>query len=142
MSQVKEIRANGSLRIKTMNSEPTMTQEQFKDTVNINKIMEKYHKTGMINHLRRNEGVYADLTKIKDYRSALETVQSADAAFMNLPSSVRSRFANDPQQLIEFVSDKKNRDEAIELGLIPKPPTPPFSPSPSPTPAPKADPPK
>jgi hypothetical protein len=38
-----------------------------------------------------------------------------------LPGNVRARFHNDPQELLEFCSDEKNRAEAEKLGIaIPK----------------------
>jgi len=36
---------------------------------------------------------------------------------MALPSDVRKRFSNDPAELIDFLADKKNDEEAIKLGL-------------------------
>ena len=41
--------------------------------------------------------------------------------FDNLPSDVRNRFNNNPAQLLDFVADPENKEEAIELGLLPKP---------------------
>ena len=37
---------------------------------------------------------------------------------MALDANVRKRFHNDPAELIDFVSDEKNRDEAVRLGLL------------------------
>ena len=37
---------------------------------------------------------------------------------MALPSDVRSRFGNNPAELLDFLNDNSNYDEAIRLGLI------------------------
>lgn len=106
----------------TINILPSRTQKQFADETDINKIMKKYHNTGMITHLAKNPGRYMDLTDMKDYAQSLQTVIDSEAAFMTLPSETRFKFHNDPQSLINFLSDPQNRDEAIKLKLINPPP--------------------
>ena len=137
-------RPNGTTRVITQNNEPSLTQQQFHDASDINQIMKKYHATGMITHLNQKKGAYLDLSSAKDYQQSLDLVIEAQRSFMTLPSETRARFQNDPQQLISFLSDDKNREEAIKLKLInPKiqtptppshdnqtPPTPPPSPKP------------
>lgn len=105
-------------QIGTVFTEPSLTQKQFEGECDINRIMKKYHATGMINHLARNPGRYADLSEIKDYAGALQTVIKAEESFMTLPSEIRFRFQNNPQNLLNFLADEKNRDEAIRLGII------------------------
>lgn len=114
---------DGRLHIETINNEPTMTQQQFGEDSDINNIMEKYKKTGFL-PVTGQSGIYADLTDIPDYKTALETVIHAEEAFMALPSEVRQRFGNDPQKLINFLSEPKNYDEGVKLGLINKGATP------------------
>lgn len=119
--KVIERRSNGTKRVVTINNEPSRTQQQFKDDVNINKIMAKYKKTGMIKHINPNSGVYADMTNIGSYQEAMETVINAQNAFQDLPSNIRAKFQNNPQELINFLKDPRNDDEAINLGLRVKP---------------------
>lgn len=109
------------VRVRSYNFDDSRTQAQFQDQCDINQIMKKYLKGNPITHLNRSQGVYADLTKIKDYQSSLNQVMQADATFMTLPSSVRSHFNNNPQELLTFLQNPNNRDKAIELGLIDKP---------------------
>lgn len=71
-------------------------------------------------------GFYADVSGLEDYQSCLNKVMAAEDLFMALPAKVRKRFANDPQAMIDFVGDSRNRSEAIDLGLIDAP-----SPSPA-----------
>lgn len=53
-----------------------------------------------------------------DYQDMLFSIQRAHDSFLQLPSKVRARFGHRPEELINFVSDSKNYDEALELGLI------------------------
>lgn len=109
---------NGNVRVVTRNEKPSMTQQQFKEQVNVNKIIAKYRRTGMLEHVRKNSGAYLDITDIGDYQESLQKVIDANNIFSSLPSEIRTRFANDPQQLINFLADEKNIDEAIRLGLM------------------------
>lgn len=111
----------GKTKVITVNEEPTKTQQSYRDMVNINKIMKKYKETGMITHLNSKTGIYADLTSLPSYEESLQAVITAQNAFMDLPADLRSRFQNDPQQLISFLADVNNKEEAIKLGLIKKP---------------------
>lgn len=113
---------NGRTRVVTINNETTKTQQQFKDQCDINHIMAKYKLTGQIQHIQKNTGYFLDHSEIPDYQTALNTVIQAQDSFMSLPSDLRKKFGNDPQQLLEFLSDSKNRDEAERLGLINLPP--------------------
>ncbi len=111
---------NGHVKVQTINDQPSRTVQSQKDSTDINKIMDKYHKTGMITHLQQKQGQYVDLSSLGDYQHSLQTVIDAQAAFMTLPSTVRKKFANDPQELLTFLSNPQNKEEAITLGLIQK----------------------
>jgi len=107
--------------------DPSLAQQQFKDEVDINVLLERFKVTGQL-----PQGVvlpsYGDFSAVVDFRSAQEALRRAKDSFMALPASLRERFRNDLQELLEFVSDEKNRDEAVRLGLVP-------APSPAPAPA-------
>ena len=75
-----------------------------------------------------NEMTYGDFTDVVDYETVLQRVITAQESFDSLPAKVRDRFKNDPANLIEFLNDESNRDEAIKLGLI-NPPEKPAGPS-------------
>lgn len=116
--QIKELRENGSLRIATINNEKSLTQQQFKAECDVNNIMKKYEQTGEIHHLNRSKGVYQDLSQFTNYQEMLHKVMDAEQAFDALPAETRKRFNNNPQELIEFLGDNKNKEEAIKLGLV------------------------
>lgn len=102
------------------NPEEGMTQQQFAEEADINTIVRRFGLTG---ELPENVRVpqYGDFTGIADYKDAMNAVRAADEAFMELPAEVRYKFANDPQRLLEFVADGKNREEAQKLGLLKEP---------------------
>lgn len=113
-----EKRPNGTLRVRTINNEPTMAQQQFAEECDINNVMKKYNYN--MNAVPFSGGVFRDVSNIPDYHEMLNTVRYADEAFATLPADLRLRFANDPGQLIQFLQDPKNRQEAMELGLLDK----------------------
>lgn len=96
----------------------SFVQQHMKDECDINFIMAKYQKTGLIEHVNNVQGRYGDFVSSDNYLDAMNAVLDAKAAFATLPSSLRSRFANDPAKFLEYVHDESNRDEMIKLGLI------------------------
>jgi len=111
------LRKNGSLDIGSVNEEPTLAQQQYKDACDINNIVKQYAQTGEL-PLSNKVGQFLDVSNVSDYQSALETVYNAQKAFDALPSKIRTKFENDPNQLIAFLEDDKNYDEAQKLGLL------------------------
>lgn len=117
-------RENGSLCVITVNDEPSLTIQSEKDSCDINKIIEKFTRTGIMTNIRQDQPMYGDFSDLCDYQTARIRVQEAEEQFMELPASIRTRFDNDPGKLIDFLGDENNRAEAIELGLV-APPQPP-----------------
>lgn len=93
------------------------TKQSFKDECDINVIMRRYQKTGVLPMSQRLEPRYADITGV-DFQSAMDLVANARTAFEELPASIRTRFENDPAKLLDFVHDEDNYAEAAELGLL------------------------
>lgn len=106
-------------RVQVTFTEPTLTKQSFKDESDVNKIVAKYKKTGDPSLLmKRTSHVYADVSDVPSYQDALEVVRQAEETFMALPSAVRSRFNNNPAELLDFISKKENIEEGIKLGLL------------------------
>ncbi|MGE0175405.1 MAG: hypothetical protein AB7T49_21660 [Oligoflexales bacterium] len=112
-------RANGTRGVRTVHKGETLTQQQFKEDCDVNIIMAKFLKTGHINHLRlRDAGVYADLVGAPDFQEAMQTITQAQHAFDELPAETRLRFGNDPNQMVKFLANPDNQEEAIKLGMM------------------------
>lgn len=123
------------------------TQQSFKDECNINFLMKRYEKTGVLPVGRQTRPQYVDATVI-NFQSAMERVAEVRGVFSLLDAKTRKRFENDPEQMLEFLADPSNLEEARRLGLVapeeaPKPVSEPvsrISPAPvsAPAPAPAA----
>ena len=98
----------------------TLTQQHFKDECDINNILRQFNITGQLPDTPLSPR-YGDFTGISDYHTALNQVIAAEHEFMRLPADLRARFENDPAQLIQFLENMDNKDEAIKLGLVNKP---------------------
>ncbi|WNK14077.1 MAG: internal scaffolding protein [Microvirus sp.] len=95
----------------------SMAQQHQKDEADINIMLRKFGITGeMPTSVRMPQ--YGDFLGISDYQGAMNAVRAADEAFAELPAHIRSRFANDPEQFVEFCLDEANKAEAIRLGLV------------------------
>lgn len=104
-------------RVLNVNEEPSLTKQSFKNECDINLIMKKWQKTGVLPQARSAQPCYGDFTGISDYQSALNAVAEAQDTFLALPSALRARFSNDPSLFLEFVQNPANIDEMISLGL-------------------------
>ncbi|MDR1337938.1 MAG: hypothetical protein LBJ73_02830 [Rickettsiales bacterium] len=98
---------------------PGRTKQSFKDECDINKIMARIMKTGVDPFIDRVQmGKFLDLEHFPDFMAAQDHINSMYAYFDRLPSSVRALFDNNPSNLVDFLSDPKNKDEAVKLGLL------------------------
>ena len=95
----------------------SLTQQQFIEECDVNNILAKYKRTGLISHLARHSGNFGDFSNVDDYKTSLEKIMVAQQSFEMLPSELRSKFGNDPGKLIEFMSDEKNIEDCYKFGL-------------------------
>ena len=78
-------------------------------------------KTGHIDHVNTQQGVYADLVGIGDYQEMLQRVKDAEYAFDTLPHTLKTKFDQDPAKLIKYLEDPNNLEESYKIGLREKP---------------------
>lgn len=95
---------------------PSLTKQAMGRESNINFIMDKYQKTGMLNFVNNADPQYMDVQGI-DFHDAMNLVNEASETFASLPSSVRKKFKNDPREFLDWVHDPANLDEMVTLGL-------------------------
>lgn len=105
--------------------EETRTQQNMASETDVNAIMRKYEKTGILSHVARYAGQYGDFSAVPDYKTGLEMIMAADEMFASLPARIRDRFGNDPAQFIAFAQDPENLDEMRKMGLAPEQAEPP-----------------
>lgn len=93
------------------------TKQSSKDECDVNLIMARYVKTGMLSHLAAGVPHFADVSEVADYRTAIDVVRGAEGFFAQLPAEVRAHFQNDVAEFVDFVSDPANADRLAEVGL-------------------------
>ena len=101
--------------------DPSLTQQQFKEEADINTIVDRFMKSGVM-PTPTNMPQYMDYEGVFDFQSAMNAVRAADDNFMRMDAKIRARFNNSPQEFLEFFANPENTEEAIRLGLaIPQP---------------------
>lgn len=92
------------------------TKQSMRDECDINKILARYQKTGVVQHVAKHQGEYGFATSA-DFHESMEVVLKAQTMFDELPAKVRLKFHNSPAEFLEFVQDSKNLEEMRKLGL-------------------------
>jgi len=111
-NEIKTIRK----RVPIYFNDPSLTKQEYRDDVDINKIIAKFKITGELPV--KKGGYYADVSRIPDYQTILDQVNQAQEMFMTYPAAIRARFNNDPGQLLDWAADPKNRPEAVKMGIL------------------------
>jgi len=93
------------------------TKQAMRDECDINLIMARYSKTGLLTHLAEGIPQFVDVSEVGDYRAATENVRRVEEYFMGLPSQVRKEFDNDAAAFMEFLESGASEDDLRELGL-------------------------
>ncbi|WNK13306.1 MAG: internal scaffolding protein [Microvirus sp.] len=124
------------VRLRTPVGGASLTKQAFKEECDINNIMKRFEKDGILAHYNQFQGDYGDFTSCPEYHEAQNKVMNANSMFLTLPAKVRERFSNDPARFLAFVSNPANRPGMVELGLLKAeavvPPVPPVPPVPAP----------
>lgn len=97
--------------------DPGLTKQAHKDECDIDKIVNKYERTGVVTHLSRSRAEYGFATSL-DLSEAIQILDKATEMFEELPSQLRAEFNNDPGKLLDFIQNPENEERAIEIGLI------------------------
>lgn len=98
----------------------SLTRQEFADECDINVLMERYEKAGVISHVNRFPGQFFDAADVPDYQQALHTISEAQTAFATLPARARAEFDNDPGSFVTFAADPANLPRMREWGLAPQ----------------------
>ena len=104
-------------RVSVLFTEPSKTLQSQSAETDINNIVARHTRDGVITHLNPAEPLFGDNTGVADYHSALSAVVAAQQMFEELPSDLREEHGNDPGRFLEWYEDPENLEETIELGL-------------------------
>ena len=107
-------------RNQTIVDETLMTKQSHKDECDVNLIIRDFTKNGNVPITSGRVAGYYDASSMS-FQDAMNFINNAQREFEDLPSAIRKRFGNDPDQFVQFIGDPDNRDEAIKLGLIEPP---------------------
>lgn len=121
-------------------TEPSMTQQHFKDETMIDSILQKYAETGFLTDpfSPKRPIQFGDFSDVTDFQTAQNAVARATEYFESLPSRVRASFSNSPQEFLNALNDPDQRSKLEELGFVVS--EEPKAPEPTPQPIPSADP--
>lgn len=111
----------GSHDKKTAKSGKSVTQQHFKDECDINNIMARYEKTGMlIDPLNppTRQPLFGDFSGLPSFMEAQNAIREGVELFESLPARIRKMFNNDAVAYCDFISDRNNLDQALEMGLV------------------------
>lgn len=106
-------------RVSIKFTQPSKAQQQFINECDINNIMAKYERSGIIDHVSQYQGKYGDFIGYPDFQNAMFAVSEATTMFNSLPSSIRTQFRNDPEAFLAFAQDPENTLALQEMGLLP-----------------------
>lgn len=97
---------------------PSKAVQSPKDEVNINNIVAKFQKTGVLGTgTGTRKPIFGEFNYF-DFQAMQNAIIDVEQQFMSLPSKIRNRFKNDPAQLIRFTDDPANLKEATKMGLL------------------------
>lgn len=98
-------------------AEEGRTRQEFGDECDLNKIVARAERSGVM-PIGREDGVFADLSGIRDLHGSLEEVRRAGEAFAALPAKVRNAFDNDVVAFTEAFQSKEGIAQLVELGAV------------------------
>jgi len=89
---------------------PGRTKQAFKDDTDINRIIDRFQKTGALSHLNKHEAIYGDFAEF-DFLAAQMQLARGKEIFDDLPSELRREFNQSPREFFEFVNDPANKGD-------------------------------
>lgn len=106
----------------------SLTKQSFAKDADINNIMLRYVKTGVLPEGTR-QPIFDDFSSGETFQDMQNQILQAQAEFDQLPSDIRDEF-NTPGNLIAYMNDPGNAARCKELGLFPGDPLPAAEPAP------------
>lgn len=102
---------------------PSRTRQADAQSCDVNHILSRYAKDGVLTHVQKSPGTYLDIASIgaADYHDALNKVILAGDAFDALPSSVREFYRNDPAAFLNAVETGSLDPSLYDVLGIPSP---------------------
>lgn len=94
----------------------SLTEQQFSFETDINNIV-----AGIVaKEYNVKPPQYGLTITPNQFDDALNIIANARSQFEELPSNLRTKFNNDPKELLSFCQDENNYEEGVKLGLFNK----------------------
>ena len=90
-----------------------MTQQQFREATDVNRIVRHFHKTGLDPYEERKTNQKFGFATSLDFAEAMRQCAEVESAFHDLPSGERQRLGNDPAAWLEELSQAPTPDMEI-----------------------------
>lgn len=98
--------------------EDRRTKSEFADECDINKIMARYKRTGVLPEFAQKAAArFGDFSQVPTFTEMQEKIIAANELFLALPAAVRKQFDNDPGQFIAASESQEGRELLVKLGL-------------------------
>lgn len=94
-----------------------LTEQTHEQASDINHIIDRYTRTGILDHNSQYAGQYGDFVDAPDYIEAQTLLADANSMFESLPGEIRQQFPQGTPQFLQFVNDPDNAEHMKALGL-------------------------
>lgn len=105
--------------VEVKEQEESKTKQSFKDQCNINKIVDRFQRTGVLPATQNALPRFMDVPQT-DLLSALNLVREAESLFYQVPAQIRKKVNNNPVEFLQFIQNPDNMDTLDECGLLNK----------------------
>ncbi len=92
-------------------------KQSMKDECDIEQIVMRYKKTGLVDHLAQGVPAFVDVSELGDYRAVIEQVRLVERYFAGLPALVRSSFENDASLYMDYLETDPSPEDMETRGL-------------------------
>ena len=101
-------------------TDPSLTQQHFKDETMIDNILQKYAETGFLTDpfSPKRPIQFGDFSGVTDFQTAQNAVARATEYFESLPSHIRASFNNSPAEFLHALNDPVQKSKLEELGFV------------------------
>lgn len=114
------VSAQATTEYDTSDPDNDRTVQSYKDEADINVMIKRF---GIAAVAKPQDMGYYDFTAAPaDYQEALNSVIDAERRFAEVPAEIRARVDNNPKKFAEWINHEANREEAIKLKLLKRPP--------------------
>jgi hypothetical protein len=109
----KEIytRSNGSIGVRYSSTQPSSTNVNFQDEVDVNNIIDRFLSTGQLTHVSSQPMEYVDHTNAPtDLLSAKSFIQQQTEIYSSLNKKTKNKFPT-LESFLEFAENPENQEE-------------------------------